>query len=48
MAAGEGGHLVLLPRTDLEGSGLPLNAKSTGHGKAVRDAAPGGKWLLRL
>ncbi len=28
MAAGEGGHLVMLPRTDPEGSGLPLNGQS--------------------
>lgn len=28
MAAGEGGHPMLLPRTDPEGSGLPLNGQS--------------------
>jgi hypothetical protein len=39
MAAGEDGHLVVLPRTDPEGSGLPLNGQS--HRSSADLAAPG-------
>jgi len=45
MAAGEGGHLVMLPRTDPEGSGLPLNGQSHPLGRrlaACERAAFGG------
>jgi len=44
MAAGEGGHLVMLPRTDPEGSGLPLNGQSHPSRRELGCAGAGGSW----